>query len=533
MIRSMGNPDSSEVPPQRQRTARQGSRSTVALGLTRRAAGLAAFLAALTGRARAQALSVEGDPDRYRPLVHYAPRSGFMNDPNGLIFHNDEWHLFFQLNPGEPRAGRAHWGHAVSRDLLHWRALPVALDETAAGQAYSGSTAFDAGNTSGLFTTGAGGLVAVYTRASPGHQRQEIAFSRDEGRTFTEYAGNPVLDRHSDSFRDPKVLWHAPTARWIMVAAAASERRVLFYASPDLRHWAEVGAFGPAGLLGGDYECPNLVEVPVEGGGERWVLFVSINPGAPQGGSAVQYFVGAFDGSRFTPDDAATRFVDFGKDFYALQTFADAPADRPVAMAWASNWQYCNDLPTGSWRGVMSLPRLLSLRRAADGWRLLQGFAPLDPVRGATVPTQVTVGDPGHLAHASLPSDSAMEVRTRLVLEPGAVAVLRWTNGAGEVLELGFDQAAAQVFVDRGGTRGFSNRFFTDKFAYAGPPGTREVELHLVFDRCILEVLGFGGEMSGTFLHFFAAPPDRLAVEAVGSVTVRFLEVTRLAPIGP
>jgi levanase len=529
----MSDPDSNDIPPRRRQAARWGRNSTAALALTRRAAGFAALLAALTGRVRAQTPPAGGDPDRYRPLIHYAPRSGFMNDPNGLIFHDGEWHLFFQLNPYEPRAGRVHWGHAVSHDLLHWRDLPIALDETAAGQAFSGSAVFDAGNTSGLFTTGTGGLVAIYTRASPGRQRQEIAFSRDGGRTFTEYAGNPVLDRHSDSFRDPKVLWHAPTALWIMVVAAARERRVLFYASPDLKRWAEVGAFGPAGVLGGNYECPDLVKVPVEGGGERWVLFVSINPGAPQGGSAVQYFVGSFDGARFTPDDAATRFADFGKDFYALQTFADVADGQPAAMAWASNWQYCNDLPTGLWRGVMSLPRLLSLRQAADGWRLLQGFVPLDPVRSAPIPVHSTADDPGHLAHAPLPPGGAVEVRMRLVLEPGAVAVLRWTNSAGEVLEVGFDQAAAQVFVDRGGTRGFSNRFFTDKFACAGRLGTREVDLHLVFDRCLLEVLAFGGEVSGTFLHFFAAPPDRLSVEAVGLVAVRLLEATRLAPKGP
>lgn len=511
---------------------RLGRGSTVALALTRRAAGLVALLAGLAARARAQR-SADDDPDRYRPLVHYAPRSGFMNDPNGLIFRDGEWHLFFQLNPYEPRAGRAHWGHAVSRDLLRWRDLPMALDETAEGQAFSGSAVFDTGDTSELFATGTGGLVAIYTRASPGHQRQEIAFSRDGGRTFTEYAGNPVLDRHSDSFRDPKVLWHAPSARWIMAVAAAREHRVLFYASPDLKTWAEVGAFGPAGVPGGDYECPDLVQVPVEGGGERWVLFVSTGPGTPQGGGAVRYFVGSFDGSRFTPDDAATRFVDFGKDFYALQSFADAPDGRPVAMAWASNWQYADDLPTGAWRGVMSLPRALSLRRAADGWRLLQGFAPLDPVRSAPIPVHLTAGDPGHLAHAPLPPGAAVEVRTRLVLDPGAVAVLRWTNGAGEALEVGFDQAAAQVFVDRGGTRGFSHRFFSDKFACAGRPGAREVDLHLVFDRCLLEVLGFGGEMSGTVLHFFAAPPDRFVVEAVGSVAVRFLKLVRLAPMGP
>ena len=472
---------------------------------------------------------MEDNAHRYRPVLHYAPRTGFMNDPNGLVFYDGEWHLFYQYDPYEPRAGRQHWGHAVSGDLLHWQDLPIAIGETAAGQAFSGSAVFDAGNTSGLFDAGKPGLVAIYTRASPGQQRQEIAFSTDRGRSFTSHAGNPVLDRGTDSFRDPKVLWHAPSNQWVMAVAASREHLVMFYASADLKSWEEVGRFGHAGVLGINYECPDLVRLPVEGGGTKWVLFVSINPGAPQGGSTVQYFVGEFDGRHFTPDDAAARFADFGKDFYALQTFADAPGGDAVAVAWVNNWQYGEALPTGEWRGVMSLPRRLSLRRAADDWRLVQAFIPLDPARGAPVAVQTNSDANGRLAFAALPIGAAVEVRAEIEVDWDTVATLRIGNAGGETLDVGFDQALAQFFVDRGGTRGFRNRYFTDKFAAAVPYGTRAIDVHLVLDGCVLEFLGLRGEVSGTFLCFFAAPPEWLAIEAAGSVRVRSLSVTSLA----
>ncbi len=282
-------------------------------------------------------------------------------------------------------------------------------------------------------------------------------------------------------------------------------------------------------MLGIDYECPDLVPLSVEGGGTKWVLFVSINPGAPQGGSAVQYFVGEFDGRRFTPDDTATRFADFGKDFYALQTYADAPGDSAVAIAWVSNWQYGEALPTGGWRGVMSLPRALSLRRAAADWRLVQAFVALDPVRATAITVQTNSESAGRLASVTLPIGAAVEVRAEIELDRDTVVTLCIGNAGGETLDIGFDQASAQVFVDRGGTRGFHNRYFTDKFAAAVPYGTRAIDMHLVMDICVLEFLGLRGVTSGTFLCFFAAPPEWLAIEAVGSVRVRSLSITMLA----
>jgi len=498
------------------------------MGLNRRTLALATAATALASAARSEPAPLESEAERYRPVIHFAPSKGFMNDPNGLIHHDGEWHLFYQCNPFEPKFGRVHWGHAVSRDLLHWQDLPLALDETAAGAPFSGSAVFDAGNTSGLFAPGQPGLVAIYTRASPGRQRQEIAPSVDRGRSFTGYAGNPVLDRGTDSFRDPKVFWHAPARRWLMAVAASRERQVLFYASADLKHWKEVGRFGNASVSGNDWECPNLVRLPVEGGGMRWVLFVSAGPDASQGGGTVQYFVGEFDGRYFTADGAAARLADFGPDFYAMQTYSDAPGDTPVAIAWASNWLYCNDVPTGSWRGVMSLPRLLSLRQSRDGWRLVQGFVSLDPIRGAIIPATMQAGPSGRLAAAALPPGNAIELQVRLRLEARAAVALRFVNGVGEALALGYDQDAARLFVDRGGTRGFASPSFTSAFAAVRRPGTRDIDLHLVLDRCTLEVIGFQGEAAGTFLHFFAKLPDRLIIEATGPVQLSFFKLRRL-----
>ena len=466
-------------------------------------------------------------PANYRPHIHYSPAKGFMNDPNGLIFHQGEYHLFYQHNPFEAKAGHVHWGHAVSPDLLHWRELPIALGETAAGQAFSGSAVYDRDNSSGLFPSHTGGLVAIYTRASDAKQAQEIATSTDRGRTFTVYPGNPVLDVGSASFRDPKVLWHAPTRRWVMVVVRSREHRVMFYASPDLKRWSEVGSFGHAGLLGVDYECPDLVEVPVEGGGTRWVLFVSINPGAPLGGSAVQYFVGTFDGRRFEAEDGAFRLADFGQDFYALQTFADVEG-APIAIAWMSNWLYCNDVPASPSRGAMTLPRRLTLRRQADDWRLVQLPVPLDGIAGASILSGARSRRSGVLESAALPPGTAFEVALRIEADPGAILTVRLSNTAGETLAASFDAGTYPGFrVDRS-TRGFRHRYMVDRAIWSAPPGTTATDMRLIVDRSSIELFGMSGEASGTMLQYFASPPDRLELLAEGGVALPELRVRSL-----
>jgi fructan beta-fructosidase len=254
-----------------------------------------------------EASSVPAFSEPYRPQFHYTPDRNWMNDPNGLLYHEGEYHLFFQYNPDGTQWGNMSWGHAVSPDLVHWQQLPVAISHDSDEMVFSGSAVIDHANTSGFGTADEPAMVAVYTRVpkTGGHQSQSLAYSTDRGRTWTKYAGNPVLDIGSDEFRDPKVQWHEPTRSWLMAVVLASEHRVRFYSSKDLKSWSHLSDFGPAGATGGVWECPDLFPLPVDGetGRRKWVLIVSLNPGGIQGGSATQYFVGDFDGRTFTPDD--------------------------------------------------------------------------------------------------------------------------------------------------------------------------------------------------------------------------------------
>lgn len=498
--------------------------------LTRRSFGTLGIAAAISP---ALSLAARAAPaHRYRPQIHFAPAKGFMNDPNGLIRYDGEYHLFFQHNPTDTRAGNVHWGHAVSTDLLHWRELPIAIAPDAAGLPFSGSAVFDRDNSSGLFPDERGGMVAVYTRHSDTRQVQEIAASVDRGRSFRPFPGNPVLDIGSPSFRDPRVFRHEPSGRWIMAVARSREHRIAFYGSSDLKRWRELGSFDHAGLLGTDYECPDLVELPVDGGGTRWVLFVSINPGAPLGGSAVQYFVGSFDGKRFVPDDAATRLVDAGPDFYAMQSFADA-GTPPVAIAWMSNWLYCNDVPANPSRGAMTLPRRLSLRRRADGWTLVQAPVPLDAIAGRTLLSGERPAKTGVIATAALPSGEAIEIIARIAPQRGARLTFALRNRGGEALVTLVDAGNYPAFsIDRSATRGFRHRYMTDRAIWAAPPDTLATDIRLIVDRSSIELVGHGGEGAVTMLHYFDAAPDRLEIVAengavaLGGLTVRTLRAT-------
>jgi sucrose-6-phosphate hydrolase SacC (GH32 family) len=287
------------------------------------------------------AASAQSEP--FRPAFHFTPEKNWMNDPNGMVFFEGEWHLFYQYNPHGNTWGHMSWGHAVSRDLVHWEHLPLALAEEDGVMIFSGSAVVDWKNTSGFGRDGRPPLVAIYTGHRQGRQDQRIAYSNDRGRTWTKFAKNPVLDLNMADFRDPKVCWHEATRRWVMTVALPHEKKVHFYTSPDLIAWKYTGEFGPAGGTGGMWECPDLFPVKIEGEeGSKWVLIVNINPGGPAGGSACQYFVGEFDGIRFTADApplAQQEFVPQGKvlaDFegadYAGWTAAgDAFGERPAA----------------------------------------------------------------------------------------------------------------------------------------------------------------------------------------------------------
>ena len=316
----------------------------------------------------AVASSIDTDTSAYnRPLIHLTPNVGWINDPNGLFYDkkDDIWHVYYQYNPNDSIWGQPlYWGHSSSKDLTHWEQQKVALGpENDDEGIFSGSIVIDKNNTSGFFDESVDKdqrVVAIYTNSIPDSQTQDIAYSLDGGETFTKYEKNPVIDQNSTQFRDPKVFWHEETNQWIMVVLKSQEFKIQIFGSPDLKNWDLHSNF-TSGYLGNQYECPGLIKIPIENTDDfKWVMFLAINPGSPNGGSSNQYFIGDFDGFEFKQDDSITRFMDMGKDFYAFQTFSDNEQDV-IGLAWASNWQYANVVPTNPWRGSMSLARKYTL----------------------------------------------------------------------------------------------------------------------------------------------------------------------------
>ncbi|MDB6034487.1 MAG: glycoside hydrolase family protein [Verrucomicrobiales bacterium] len=319
--------------------------------------------------------------EQFRPQFHFTPATNWMNDPNGMVFYDGEYHLFYQFNPFGNKWGHMSWGHSVSPDLVHWEHLPVALYEENDVMIFSGSAVVDWKNTSGFGQNGKPPLVAIYT----GHytkkplQNQNIAYSNDRGRTWVKYANNPALDIGEKDFRDPKVSWHEASKRWIMTVSWPVHHQVRFYASTNLKEWTHLSDFGPAGSTQGIWECPDLFPLK-NGRGTKWVLVVNVGSGAPAGGSGCQYFVGDFDGSKFTLDSSfptgkdAALWADYGRDFYAAVSWSDVPKrdGRRLWLGWMSNWEYANDVPTSPWRSAMSVPRELTLRKTPEGLRMVQ-----------------------------------------------------------------------------------------------------------------------------------------------------------------
>lgn len=301
--------------------------------------------------------------EKYRPQFHFTPDRNWMNDPNGLVYYKGKYHLFFQHNPQANVWGNMSWGHATSTDLYNWHEEPVAIACTPTSGIFSGSAVVDINNTSGFGTTDNPPIVAIYTehQNDESNQSQCLAFSVDEGATFTKYERNPVLDINAKNFRDPKVQWI--DNQWIMTVALANDYKISFYSSPDLKSWTNLSDFGPAAEVGGVWECPDLIQFE-----DKWVLLVSLNPGGYQIGSGTQYFIGQWNGKEFIADDLQTRWLDFGRDNYAGVTFSNAPDNKKIFLGWMSNWHYAGKVPTNPWRSAMTLPRELSLQ----GDRIIQ-----------------------------------------------------------------------------------------------------------------------------------------------------------------
>lgn len=473
--------------------------------------------------------------ERYRPRYHFSPERGWLNDPNGLVFLDGEWHLFYQHNPDDAMWGKPSWGHAVSADLVDWQHLPVALRPNAQlGAVFSGSAVTDREDSSGL-GAGSSCLVAVFTHAlgDDGQQKQSIAASGDRGRTFVEYPGNPVLPNPGlADFRDPKVLWHAPTARWVMVLAAGD--RAHFYTSRDLKRWAKASELGPFAGFAGAWECPDLFPLPLAGV-EKWVFKLDRNAGLGAQGSCGFAMVGSFDGVQFVPETPPPgRPLDFGPDFYAAQSFADAPGGRRVWLGWRESWQYALATPTDPWRGSMSVPRELGLVDDGAGPVLVQTpVRELRALRGAcpiAALASLDVRPSGSDALAGVEGD-ALEIS--LVIEPrdAARAGLAVRRGAGEETRIGFDRERGVVFVDR--TRsgdvsfaaGFGARFEAPVVLRDGA-----VPLTIFVDRASVEVFADSGRVVSS-VNIYPRPTSLgLAPFAEGGpARLRDVEVHRLA----
>lgn len=480
----------------------------------------------------------------FRPQYHFSSRINWLNDPNGLVYYDGEYHLFYQYNPIDIHCGHMSWGHAISRDLVHWQELPVAIPEEGQTMIFSGSCVVDKTNTSGFGQDGRVPLVAVYTGARPDNQSQHIAYSLDKGRTWTKYAGNPVIDLRKKEFRDPKVFWHDLTQRWIMVVLLPTEKKALFYASPNLKNWTKTGEFTATDSPATVWECPDLVELPVDGTIERkWVLLLSIGNNAPAGGSGMQYYVGRFTGSTFVSESkpGELRYVDWGKDYYAAITFNNLPrrGNRgAISLGWMNNLQYANEIPTSPFRGAMTLPRELKLVKTTTGRYELrqQPIQELKPLLG--LPFQWTGTDVLQL-NQSLTSNNFSSDTYMVMLELEAtktgvgVRVKKQqtpstsTTATGEETVIGYDPLRQQVYVDRSHSGQLTvKKEFPGRFTAPLKPQNGRISLQIWVDRSSVEVFANNGEVTLTNQIF--PKPDSRGIEFFGdglrSVLIRPVE---------
>ncbi|ALC83114.1 MULTISPECIES: glycoside hydrolase family 32 protein [Bacillus] len=469
----------------------------------------------------------------YRPQFHFTPEQNWMNDPNGLVYYKGEYHLFYQYNPKGNTWGNMSWGHAVSKDLLHWEHLDVALKPDELGMIFSGSMVVDKHNTSGLFKKGSGGLVAIFTHAGD-TQQQSIAYSEDNGRTWKKYKGNPVIKNPGIAdFRDPKVFWHEDTKQWVMVVAAGN--RIQIYSSSNLKEWEYKSEFGEGmGAHGGVWECPDLFEIPVDGNPNhtKWVLGVDINPGAVAGGSGGQYFIGDFDGKTFKTkqEPKEINWVDYGKDFYASQSW-DNMNQRRVWIAWMNNWNYAEKIPTSPWRSAMSIPREVGLKKTDNG-EILLTQKPIHEIKKIRDKKFEFKNRKIQSENIKIPKISGQTQEIVAEFELGSADEFGFyvRKGHGEFTKVGYDAKKRELFVDR---RKSGRTDFSEDFAgvYTAPLDSEDnkIKMHIFIDRSSVEVFGNDGERVLTNQIFPDPSSDGLEIYSKdGDVKITSLDVYKL-----
>ena len=435
--------------------------------------------------------------EKFRPAYHHTPVYGWMNDPNGMFYYNNEWHLYYQYNPYGSLWENMTWGHSVSKDLIHWEALPNAIEPDAIGTIFSGSCVVDTRNSAGY---GKDAIIAYYTSAGEA-QTQSMAYSTDGGRTFTKYEKNPVITNNIPDFRDPNFFWHEPTQKWIMLLAAGQEMQI--YSSPNLKDWTLESSFGREyGNHDGVWECPDMMQLNVRGKDQqKWMLVCNINPGGPFGGNATQYFIGQFDGHQFTCESKpeVTKWMDYGKDHYATVSFNNAPEGRHVVLAWMSNWQYANQVPTKQFRSANSIPRDLDL------------FVDGDETYCGVMPSKEMLALRGNKA-------KKLTEACELIVDVKGSMELVLSNAKGEQVVMNYDAKQQTFSMDRtkSGDCSFSEAFPATTIA---PTHGVLKQLRIFIDHSSIEVFEAEGKMAMTNLVFPSEPYNNIKVRG-GKVTI-------------
>ena len=430
--------------------------------------------------------------EKYRPVYHHTPAYGWMNDPNGMFYKDGVWNLYFQHNPYGSQWENMTWGHSTSTDLVHWKFQGDPVQPDALGTVFSGSAVVDKENTSGF---GKGAVIALYTSAGES-QTQSMVYSTDNGKTFTKYEGNPVITSNVPDFRDPHMFWNEDIKKWNMILAAGQHMEI--YSSDNLKDWKLESSFGETyGNHGGVWECPDLMKMKVRGTNkEKWMLICNINPGGPFGGSATQYFIGDFDGHKFTCESKpeVTKWMDYGKDHYATVTFDNAPEGRRVAIAWMSNWQYANQVPTLQYRSDNSIPRDLGLFE----------------YKGETYCS--VVPSPEMTAARSKKATKSLSESCEMVVNLKGNATITLSNDNGEKVVMLYDAKAETFSMDRtkSGKMDFSNDFAATTKA---PTYGKISQLRIFIDKSSIEVFEAEGKMAMTNLVFPTKPYNKVTVK--------------------
>ena len=471
--------------------------------------------------------------ESFRPVYHHTPAYGWMNDPNGMFYKDGVYHLYFQYNPYGSVWGNMHWGHSTSTDLMHWKFEGCAIVPDAWGAIFSGSCVVDHENTAGF---GKEAVVAFYTSAKSTPwgdiQMQSMAYSLDNGKTFTKYEGNPILTSSEKDFRDPKVFWYAPGKHWVMILAVGQHMEI--YSSVNLKEWKKESEFGAMqGAHGGVWECPDLVEIPVEGTREKkWVLICNLNPGGPFGGSAAQYFVGSFDGKKFVNESPTqTKWMDWGKDNYATVTWSNAPDGRCIALGWMSNWQYANNVPTRQYRSANTLARDLTLYRERQ--ELYLKSTPSVEVKKArgkkvSIPS-FKVSEKHEMVNLFEEKQGAYEVEIVIQNTGASKIAFCLLNDKGEKVSMYYDLNRKQFVMDRSesGKVDFSKDFSAVTVAPVNVD--KELTLRLFVDRSSIEAFGEDGKFVMTNLVFPSQPYVKMCFEAdKNEYAVKSLNVYKL-----